>query len=359
MIISKKAQINGILAFLVIGIHLFSRNPSWVEKGYSTTIYPWIGRMLRIMWGWIPVSIGDILYGLLIVWLIYRIVYIRRTLRRWRSTGLSLWKVIMGKTFRLLAVVYILFNVLWGLNYNRLGLKHQVGITRAQYTEIDLRMVNELLLNEVNRCKQALDSPYVYPRKKELFKRAVAVYAEAAAERPFLSYQQVSLKPSIWGWIGNYSGFTGYYNPFTGEGQTNTMVPAFLHPFIACHEMAHQIGYAREDEANFAAFLAVHHTSDMHFRYSGYLDLFLYANRNLMEMNEDTALMYRKRLIPAVQSDVQEWRRFAEAHRNPVAPWISWLYGKYLEQNQQPTGMRSYDQVTAYLISYYKKFGKL
>ncbi|HRN92707.1 MAG TPA: DUF3810 domain-containing protein [Ferruginibacter sp.] len=359
MVINKKIWINGILLLLVAGIHLFSRNPARVESAYSNTLYPWIGRILRVLWGWSPVSIGDVVYGLLVVWLIYRIVYFRKTIRCWRSAGIPLWKGIAGKVFRGMAVIYILFNLLWGLNYNRLGLKHQVGISRAEYTEKDLLVVNELLLQEVNRCKAALDSPYTYPRRSELFKRAVAVYDAAAAEHPFLSYRHISLKPSLWGWIGNYSGFTGYYNPFTGEGQTNTLVPPFLQPFIACHEMAHQIGYAREDEANFAAFLAVHHSSDMLFRYSGYLDLFLYANRNLFEVNEDSALMFRKRLIPAVQADLMEWKRFAEAHRNPVAPWISWLYGKYLEQNQQPSGMRSYDQVTAYLISYYKKYGKL
>lgn len=358
MIINKKVCVTLILALVAAGIHLFSRNPVWVENRYSTTLYPPIGLFLRKVWGWCPVSVGDLLYGLLVTWLIYRLVFIRRTLRRWRSQGV-LWKVVLGKTFRLLALVYIVFNVLWGLNYNRLGLRHQLGIARAVYTEKDLMLVNTLLMQEVNRCKQALESPWVYPHKKELFQRAQAVFKEAAAEHPFLAYPHRSLKPSVWGWIGNYSGFTGYYNPFTGEGQINTDVPAFLQPFIACHEMAHQIGYAKEDEANFAAYLAVHHTSDMLFRYSGYLDLFLYANRNLMDVNEQAAQYYRNRLIPAVQADLLEWKQFAAAHKNPVAPWLSWLYGKFLEQNQQPAGMRSYDQVTGYLISYYKKFGKL
>ncbi len=57
-------------------------------------------------------------------------------------------------------------------------------------------------------------------------------------------------------WLGNYLGFTGYYNPFTGEAQVNTTVPQFLLPNIALHEMGHQIGYAKEDEANFSAYLA-------------------------------------------------------------------------------------------------------
>jgi hypothetical protein len=79
----------------------------------------------------------------------------------------------------------------------------------------------------------------------------------------------------LWGWLGNYVGFTGYYNPFTGEAQVNTTVPKFLQPFTASHEVAHQLGYAKEMEANFVGYLAASHSTDTLFRYSVYLDLFL------------------------------------------------------------------------------------
>jgi len=37
--------------------------------------------------------------------------------------------------------------------------------------------------------------------------------------------------------------------PFTGEANVNISMPHTSIPFTACHEMAHQIGFAREDEA--------------------------------------------------------------------------------------------------------------
>ncbi len=46
-------------------------------------------------------------------------------------------------------------------------------------------------------------------------------------------------------------GVTGYLNPFTNEAQVNTTVPAFLQPFMTCHEIAHQLGFAPEEDANF------------------------------------------------------------------------------------------------------------
>jgi hypothetical protein len=151
----------------------------------------------------------------------------------------------------------------------------------------------------------------------------------------------------------------GYYNPFTGEVQVNTTIPVFLQPYTTCHEMGHQLGYAKEDEANFAGYLAASASKDTLFHYSVYLDLFLYSNRNLFAVDSISAKKYAKELLPQVKSDLKAWREFNIGHRSFLEPLISWMYGKYLQNNQQPAGMMSYDEVTGFLIAYYKKFGKI
>lgn len=194
---------------------------------------------------------------------------------------------------------------------------------------------------------------------KEIFNQSVKTYEDVNKQYPFLDYHPSSIKISLWGWLGNYTGYMGYYNPFTGEGQVNTTVPKFLQPFINCHEIAHQIGYAKENEANFVGYLAAVYSNDAYFHYSTYLDLFLYANNNLFETDSMAAKAFSKGLLPAVRKDLKEWRQFNARHKNPVEPVIRWVYGKYLENNQQPSGMLSYDEVTGLLIAYYKKYGKL
>ena len=174
-----------------------------------------------------------------------------------------------------------------------------------------------------------------------------------------MRYRPVSLKPSIWGWLGNYTGFTGYYNPFSAEAQVNTTIPRFLLPFTTCHEVGHQLGYARENEANFAGYLAAVSSADTLFRYSTYLDLFLYANRNLYLLDTAAASQYRKGLSPAIMHDLELWRAFNLRHRNPFEPVVRWLYGMYLRSNQQPSGLFSYDEVTACVVAWYKKYGSL
>jgi hypothetical protein len=186
-----------------------------------------------------------------------------------------------------------------------------------------------------------------------------STYTNLSAVYPFIQYDPPSIKPAIWGWLGNYAGFTGYYNPFTGEAQLNTTAPKFIQPFVACHEVAHQVGYAKEMEANFIGYLAGSVSDDPLIKYSVYLDLFLYANRNLNRSDSNSARLYRKDLIPEVKADLEEWRRFNRLHRTPIEPIARWFYGKFLQGNQQPQGILSYDEVTAFLIAYYKKFRKI
>lgn len=163
----------------------------------------------------------------------------------------------------------------------------------------------------------------------------------------------------MWGWLGNYTGFTGYYNPFTAEAQLNTTVPKFLHPFIACHEVAHQLGYAKEMEANFVGYLAGSNSGDPLIKYSVYLDIFLYSYRNLFIIDSISAKGYKDQLTPAVMKDLKEWADFNRNHSSVVEPLVRMVYGLYLRGNQQPQGVLSYDEVTGFIIAYYKKFGKI
>ena len=56
-----------LLGLQIILVGWASRNPHWVEKYYSRGIYPEISGFLRRLLGWIPFSVGDVLYGLLFV----------------------------------------------------------------------------------------------------------------------------------------------------------------------------------------------------------------------------------------------------------------------------------------------------
>lgn len=348
-----------ILVGIAISIRLFSMDAFRVEAVYSTRFYPMFSLFLRYLFGWLPFSVGDILYCAMILWLIVWIFKVVKMVRRPQQFRSSIMPLILRTVIVFLAV-YIVFNLWWGINYNRRGISSQLGLAIEKYSVAELKNLNEQLLQKANAANLLLlkqGQPEL--SRKQLFTRSQEAYIDLNKQYAFLQYQPASLKRSMWGWLGNYVGFMGYYNPFTGEGQVNTSVPKFLQPFICCHEIAHQLGYAKENEANFVGYLAAASSKDVSFRYSVYLELFLYANRNLYQTDSVAARGFTKELQPAIRKDLQEWRKFNNRHKNLVEPLIRWGYGKYLESNEQPSGLLSYDEVTGFLIAYQKKFGKI
>src|SRR5690606_3814613 len=118
-----------------------------------------------------------------------------------------------------------------------------------------------------------------------IYKEAAKAFNKLALEEPDYAYSPASLKTSLYSYAGNYLGFTGYYNPFSGEAQVNTSIPRFLIPIITAHEMAHQLGYAKENEASFVGYLVSTTADDPYYRYSAYLDLFFYVNAQVSEFD--------------------------------------------------------------------------
>ncbi len=355
----KKWLPNLILLLFAITIHFLSNNTIWIEKYYSTGVYPYISASLKYLLGWLPFSVGDLFYGVIIIWIIYTIVQISRFYWHNRiSTGTL--HIAGIKSLKYLLLIYISFNVLWGINYNRMGIAGQLGLRQEKYKPHDLRIIDSILLYKVNSSKLALLQKKQYSVSTKSLKEGTKdAYENISIRYPFLANHPTSIKPSLWGWLGNYLGFMGYYNPFTGEAQVNTTVPQFLQPYVFCHEAAHQLGYAKEDEANFVGYLAATASTDTFFHYSTYLDLFLYSQRNLYKADSMAVKDFAKQLLPEVKADLHEWSQFNKRHKNPAEPIVRWLYSKYLINNQQPSGELSYNEVTALLIAYYKKFGKI
>ena len=348
-----------IAVILVIIIRLWANNHYKVELLYTEGFYYYFAIFLRTLFGWIPLSLGDILYLIAGCWLFWQVIKNCVLLIKKKFTKESffkkLWKLIL-----LFVTIYIVFNIFWGLNYNRKGIAWQLNLMEVVYDTANLKIMQELLLQKVNETKKALiDQKALYPDNKSLFKRAKECYKVTEKEYSFIQYKRTSVKSSLYGWIGNYLGFTGYYNPFTGEAQVNTTVPKFLLPFITLHEIGHQLGYAKEDEANFSGYFAAANSHDTLFQYSAYLDLFVYANREVFYFDSTASLIAAKQLIPEVKADLLEWRRFNEQYKSFLETPISWMYGKYLLVNQQPKGLRSYNEVIAMLMAYYKMYRKI
>ncbi len=347
-----------ILFLIALLIKLFAFNRSWVEEYYSNGFYIFISRTLRILFGWLPFSIGDLFYTSVIVWLLAWLVRSIRTIFKRHLTKQKLLAGFLNFLGGILAV-YVVFNAFWGLNYNREGIAFQLRLRPQPATQSDLFRLTQTLLQKVNAARKNLPDQVHYLSHQQSFTEALAAYQQAEKKYPFLQYRFNSVKPSLYSLAGNYLGYSGYYNPFSAEAQVNVKMLPFTVPYVTCHEMAHQLGYATEDEANFVGYLAARSSPDPQFQYSVYYDLFNYANDELFFYDSTAARNNYRQLDTLVKRDIQSERLFWLKYQNAIEPVITLLYGNYLKANNQPAGMKTYSHVTAWLIEYQKKYGVL
>ena len=236
-----------VLIFLTVVIKILSLNESWVEQYYTYGAYPVISAGLRFLFGWLPFSFGDLVYLAAVFYIIAKTIKFIGILKR-REVKSYLGWILLRKFLRLILWIYLVFNIFWGLNYNRLGVASQFKLDVQPYSITQLDTLMSVLQERLNNYAVSVDSlkREALNRNKNLFAQAIANYKTIERSMPFLVYRYPSIKPSMFSHIGHYFGFTGYYNPFSGEAQIKTTVPFFLKPFVATHEIGHQLGYAKK-----------------------------------------------------------------------------------------------------------------
>lgn len=348
---SKKTVILTLLAVVTFCINQF---PLLIEKYYSQGLYVYLSLFLRFLLGWIPFSVGDIAYATAIIWVIKKIVDF---ISKWRRGQLYNAKHYLSKVYRIILFTYIIFNWLWGFNYSRLGSVYQMNLNFKHYTTNELSRLTDTLLCKIrtivndSSIEKVSNDPYLLASESQ------EAYKTASDKFAFLNYNKVSVKPQILYKYGTYIGFLGYLNPFTLEAQLNTEIPKVLLPYVTCHEIAHQLGYASESEANFVGYIACRESKSAAFKYSVYLDLFSYAVRNLYQRDSILAINKLKLLPEKAKIDRKKIKFFFNKYQNPFTPLLDWVYDKYLKANHQPKGRESYDEVVGWLIAYANRYG--
>ncbi len=193
---------------------------------------------------------------------------------------------------------------------------------------------------------------------------AQEAYQRAKTSYTFLPKEAPRVKATLFNPLADYVGFTGYFNPFTAEGQVRTDMPGLELPFVACHETAHMLGFASESEANLMGFLVATKSANPYVRYSAYNEIFSYAQREqfvLLAQQKDSVRFMgavahnRARLDTLVKQDRKAVRNFFNRHRSSVAPIMSSVYEQYLFLNKQDAGLKSYDEVIGWLIDVKRK----
>tara|TARA_R110002050_G_scaffold4573_2_gene22101 strand:- start:12454 stop:13521 length:1068 start_codon:yes stop_codon:yes gene_type:complete len=335
--------------YLIIG--LLSSYSEFVETYYSNGLYPFISKTFRYVLGWIPFSFGDLIYTLAIIYSIRWFLINRKRLR----TDTKHW---FTDVFSALSIVYFAFHLFWGLNYYRLPLHKNLNL-KSDYTTEELIAVTEKLLETSNKIHLEItkndtvkvEIPF---SKKTIFKLAPEGYKNLKQIFPNLEYKPRSIKKSLFSYPLTYMGFSGYLNPLTNEAQVNALIPDFKFPTTTTHEMAHQLGYAAENEANFIGCLAAINHDNIYFKYAGYTFALRFC---INEIYRRDSCLYEDMIADinkGILKNYKETRDFWDAHQNPTEPLFKLFYGSFLKANKQSKGMESYSYVVALLTNYFE-----
>ena len=325
--------------------------PEFVEQFYSNGLYVFISKLMRYTFGWIPFSVGDLFYTLAGIYLI-RWLIVNRT-RIIKDT--VNWLVDIGAT---LSIAYFAFHILWAFNYYRQPLYKSLNL-EADYTTEQLVSFTEQLIQKSNALQFQLtkndtlkvEMPYT---KSEIFDKVKDGYKTLSEVYPHLEYHPKSIKKSIYSLPLTYMGFSGYLNPFTNEAQVNGLISTYKFPTTACHEAAHQLGYAAENEANFIGSLAAIHNDDVYFKYSGYTFALRYCLAELFKRDPELYDVAILTVNTGILKNYQDVREFWDAYENPIEPIFEKTFDNFLKANNQSAGMKSYSYVVALLVNYYE-----
>ena len=339
----------------LIFVKWFGSYPDLVEKYYSEGIYPIVSKFLRLLFGWIPFSMGDIFYSIFTIALL-RYIYLNGKSFRKQPKRLAQH---IGIT---VSLAYFIFHLFWGMNYYRLPIEEKFGIEKTTYTTQELVDFTKKLVLKTNKfqyqiTKDSTKRVEINSAKDEIFQITILGYRDFAKNNTEFKYYPTSLKTSIYSLPLTYMGYGGYLNPFTGEAQVNGKVPIIRFPTLIAHEIGHQIGYSSESATNFIGFLVTSKTMNSGFKYAAYSHALAYALSDLKRLDEEQFHLILKSINPGVIKNYEEINTFWKTYENPTEPIFKWVFNAFLKANNQEEGIKSYNSVIGLLINYDKAKG--
>ena len=292
-----------------------------------------------------PFSVGDVAYILLAIIFIFFLIKILSKKTR---------NAYLFKSVILLNILYFIYQLFWGMLYFQ-----EPIINKLPKEEITLQETKALTVKYLKYCKQL--RLLVKEDKDGVFKveDLESVKQEILKQQrrlpgfpdPKSSNGINSLKPSLFTGIMSYTGILGYYNPFTAEAQYNAELPSTYLPFTFAHESAHQLGYAREQEANFIAYLVGKHSGNKELNYSTSYFVLKSLLNSLAEKNPEFVAQIINEYSPAMKRDRNAEKKFVQEHKGFLDTFFGFTNDLFLKTNQQD-GSVTYSYFVDLMVRY-------
>ena len=261
----------------------------------------------------------------------------------------------------ILLFLYISFVFTLGVSYYTATLDEKLGLEKSTPGAEDLYRTAQTVKAETEALLDSITfdetgesvMPYSF---RELNDKLNAAYKACREKYPFLTPMSSRVKNILLSEPMSYTHISGVYTFPSGEANVNTAFPVQTLPFTMAHEMAHQRGIAREDEANFMAFLIGRESDDPFICYSVSIELLKDFINALAEANRDLFNALYASMDSRLKDDIKAYNRFFDTHGESAASKVSGAVNDAYQKLQGvEAGIKSYGLVVDLAVAYYRE----
>ena len=334
--------------------------PAVTEYVFSRGLFKVITVPVGFLTSLVPISLTELLAVLalpaVITLLVILIVKLVKHKDKRKKLLLGAGKFVVGAV----SIAAFMYMACHGVNYYRFTMEELMGLDTSQKTPEDLYDACVKLAQGAARARAELgvsdDEPFTLPEGlyTEL-SRSGDGYKVIVEEYPFLWTANWRQKPVLLSEPWSYTGIVGIYCPFIVECNVNTAQPDCAIPFTAAHESAHSRGVAFENECNFLAFLSCINSQYPEYRYSGYMESFVYCSNALYSYDTELWQGTQQYLTNGMRLDFAQLNEYIESHTNKVTEVSQDFNDSFIKAQGVEDGDLSYDRVTELILAYYEK----
>lgn len=257
----------------------------------------------------------------------------------------------------ILALMFSLFVLNLGTGYRTPTLDQKLNYENTEVTKESLYEAAQYMTQNINTLSRELEynsdgfsiMPYSFD---EMNKKLLDAYDRFCEENDIITTFDSTLKPVMLSKPMSYLHTLGIYTFFTGEANININFPDYTIPYTAAHELAHQRGIAREDEANMIAFLVCMYSDDAYIRYSAYVNMYEYIVAALATTDRDMYIDVSQQLNTDTLAEQYAYSKFFENYSDShVGTASSAINDTYLKL-QGTEGEISYQLVVKLTLAY-------
>ncbi len=248
---------------------------------------------------------------------------------------------------------------IYGLNFYASPLSQDIRLEQPELTQADLENALTYFRDQANALAETLprdeSGNLLYDDFSDLANMAGEGY-QALTREGYSVFAGSTVPVKKLGWAKLYTamGICGVSMALTGEAAVNPDIPNMSLPYVMCHEMAHRMCIALEDDANFAAFLACQANSDPQFQYSAYYMAYRYCYNALAKADRTALKEIHAGSSELFRRDLKAYDDFFAKEQSTVATQVAnTANNAYIQASGDKAGTASYGQVATQLTCWF------